>query len=195
MPEPRVIITPALADALALAIAGHAGQVRKDTTIPYISHVMAVAALVLEHGGDEEQAIAGLLHDLVEDCGAHQGPVVLARFGSRVHAIVMAATDSTADSRPPWRERKERYVAKLATLDPEVALVVSCDKLHNASCIVTDVEARGPGEFNRFAEGREGVSWYYGQLAKGLGPLVPPRLRSDLTKTVNQLQTLARTRA
>ncbi len=101
MPEPRVIVTPALADALALAlaIAGHARQERKGTGIPYVSHLMSVCALVLEHGGDEEQAIAALLHDLVEDCGAEQGPVVLARFGPRVHAFVMAATDSVGEPR------------------------------------------------------------------------------------------------
>jgi hypothetical protein len=138
------------------------------------------------------QAIAGLLHDLVEDCGAEQGPVVLARFGEQVHEIVMSATDSLAEPKPPWRERKQAYVSKLARLAPEIALVIACDKLHNARAIVADVEAGGWGEFKRFAGGAEGTSWYYGELAKGLGPLVPPRLRSELTKAVEQLQTLAR---
>jgi (p)ppGpp synthase/HD superfamily hydrolase len=191
MPEPRVIVTPALADALALAIAGHARQERKDTGIPYVSHLLAVCALVLEHGGDEEQAIAGLLHDLVEDCGAEQGPVVLARFGPRVHAMVLMATDSDGEPRPPWRLRKERYLAKLATLDSGTALVVGSDKSHNASAIVADVEAGGPDEFKRFAGGASGTVWYYSELARGLGPHLPPRLRADLTRAVDRLRTLA----
>lgn len=192
MPEPRVIVTPALADALSLAIAGHANQVRKGTGIAYVSHLMAVSALVLEHGGDEQQAIAGLLHDMLEDAGVEYGPVISNRFGERVHRIVRSATDSFDDPKPLWRERKERYTAKLATLDPEIALVIACDKLHNARAIVADVEARGSGEFQRFAGGASGTAWYYGELLKGLGPLVPPRLRQDLTKAVDRLQALAR---
>jgi (p)ppGpp synthase/HD superfamily hydrolase len=191
MPEPRVIVTPALADALALAIAGHARQERKGTGIPYVSHLMSVCALVLEHGGDEEQAIAALLHDLVEDCGAEQGSVVLARFGPRVHDMVQSATDSVGEPRPPWRERKERYVAKLATLDPETALVVGSDKTHNVKAIVADVEAGGREEFERFAGGASGTVWYYTELARRLGPLLPPRLRADLTGAVDRLRTLA----
>jgi (p)ppGpp synthase/HD superfamily hydrolase len=170
----------------------HALQERKGAGTPYVAHLMAVSAMVLENGGDEEQAIAGLLHDVIEDGGAEFAPELKARFGDEVARIVGLATDAATDPKPPWRVRKERYVAKLATLDRRAALVVGCDKLHNARAIVADVRAEGPGA--RFTADRPGIAWYYGALAAGLAPHLPPRLAAALTEAADEVMRLAELR-
>jgi hypothetical protein len=121
-----------LSEAAGFAFALHANQERKGSGIPYIAHLMSVAALVLEHGGDEEQAIAGLLHDAIEDVGAEQEAVIARRFGPRVARIVRACTDADTLPKPPWRARKEAYIAHLEHADRDVLLVSCADKLHNA---------------------------------------------------------------
>src|SRR6202790_4352965 len=161
MPTGRVL--PA---APPYAFALHASQRRKGTTIPYISHLMSVAALVLEHGGDEEQAIAGLLHDAIEDVGAEQEAVIAGRFGPRVARIVRACTDADTLPKPPWRARKEAYIAHLEHADRDALLVSCADKLHNARAIVGDLRTHGLAVFDRFTGGRAGTIWYYASLAK-----------------------------
>jgi GTP pyrophosphokinase len=151
------------AAALAYAALVHARQRRKGTNIPYISHLMSVSALVMEFGGDEDQAIAGLLHDVLEDCGAWHEAVIRAEFGGRVAEIVVACTDGVPDAsgaKPPWRERKQRYLAHLEDASDDVLLVSACDKLHNARAIAADLAA-GHDVFARFKAGREGTLWYY----------------------------------
>ncbi len=154
-------------DAVAFAASAHAGQTRKGTQIPYITHPLSVAGLVLEFGGDEEQAIAGLLHDVVEDCGVEL--VTLAdRFGIRVAAIVEGCTDGAPDEhgrKAPWLERKERYLSDLADEPDDTLLVCACDKLHNARSIVSDIRFVGSSIFDRFAATREQTIWYYRRLA------------------------------
>jgi (p)ppGpp synthase/HD superfamily hydrolase len=162
MPEPMT----KLADAFAYTARIHAPQVRKGTTIPYLSHLMSVSALILEHGGDEELAIAGLLHDAIEDVGAEQEPIILERYGARVAHIVRACTDADTLPKPPWRARKEAYLAHLETADPDVLLVSCADKLHNARAILSDLRTDGPTVFNRFKAGQEGTLWYYEALAE-----------------------------
>lgn len=159
---------PALAKALDFAAEAHQTQTRKGSNAPYISHLMGVSSLVIEHGGDEEQAIAALLHDVVEDCGAHYEGRVREVFGDRVAAIVLACTDGIPDesgAKSPWRERKEAYLRHLEHDASDDALLVSAsDKLHNARAIVTDA-AIDRDVFSRFTAGREGTLWYYSRLA------------------------------
>lgn len=154
-----------LSEALHLAAELHATQVRKGTSIPYVAHLMAVAALVLEDGGDEEQAIAAMLHDAVEDQG---GEPTLARiraeFGDRVADIVKACSDSVTTPKPPWRERKERYLAQLEHEPIEVRRVSAADKVHNARAILGDLRLLGLSVFDRFTAPREEVLWYYESL-------------------------------
>ncbi len=167
-----------LADALALAHAAHRAQKRKGTDIPYISHPMAVAALVLEYGGTETQAVAALLHDVIEDGGEEYDNRIGEIFGLEVLEIVRDCTDGTAESRLPavspedrhmaWEARKLAYLEHLETR-PRTApslLVAACDKLHNARAIVADLHTVGGAVFDRFKAGREGTLWYYGELVR-----------------------------
>jgi len=161
---------PRLHAALDYAAEAHQAQVRKGTSIAYLSHLMGVASLVIEHGGDEDQAIAGLLHDVLEDCGMHHEAAIRDHFGDRVADIVLACTDGAPDAqgdKAPWRERKEAYLAHLGSEPQDVLLVSACDKLHNARAIATDL-ASGEDVFTRFKGGRDGTLWYYGALARTL---------------------------
>jgi GTP pyrophosphokinase len=185
------MLTPRFREAFLLAAEKHAAQNRKKTTVPYISHLMSVAALVLEAGGDEDQAIAALLHDIVEDCGGH--PMldeVRQRFGDRVAHIVEGCTDSYTDPKPPWKQRKLDYLAHLAHADDDTRLVSAADKLHNARTIVTDLRLHGEPVFDRFAGGREGTLWYYRAVLDLLRDR-PNRLVPELDLVVTELHTLA----
>lgn len=171
-------LTERFARAVDYARTAHAGQTRKGTAIPYITHLLGVAALVLEFGGDEDQAIAGLLHDTLEDCGAHHEPIIRQQFGARVADIVLACTDGTAEAkgshtdpeakRREWLARKQAYLAHLAEASDDVLLVSACDKLHNARAIVQDIEdpSVGLAVFERFKAGQEGTLAYYESLAR-----------------------------
>jgi (p)ppGpp synthase/HD superfamily hydrolase len=166
-------LTGRYSDALDYARHQHAGQLRKGTQIPYLSHLMGVSALVLDHGGDEDQAIAGLLHDVIEDCGAQHEAVLRERFGERVTRIVLACTDGTQEDKAEfqtqeakytdWRRRKLAYLEHLRHADTDALLVSCCDKLHNARAIVGDLEnpAVGVAVFERFTAGRDGTLRYY----------------------------------
>jgi GTP pyrophosphokinase len=184
--------------ALALATRLHARQVRKETDIPYISHLIAVAGLVLENGGSRDEAIAGLLHDSIEDCGVdYPGGVsalrdrVRSEFGESVLAIVEGCTDAETVPKPPWRERKERYIAHLEEAPAEVRLVSCADKLHNARAIVADLRVMGEALFDRFNGGRDGTLWYYDSLAEVFERKGPEHLAAELRRTVETMQRLA----
>ena len=162
--------SPRLAAAFDYARAAHGAQRRKGTEIPYISHLMSVSALVMENGGDEDQAIAGLLHDVIEDCGGSHECIIRERFGERVGKIVADLTDGVPDAdgnKEPWRMRKERFLARHETMDDDSLLVSLCDKLHNARTIGVDLRA-GHDVFARFGKdvGRDGVVWYYDELVR-----------------------------
>jgi (p)ppGpp synthase/HD superfamily hydrolase len=162
--EPRML-TSRFREALWFAAFLHAGQWRKGTDIPYVAHLLAVSSLVLENGGSEDAAIAGLLHDAVEDQGGEQVLAQIAtRFGAPVAAIVEACSDSKQTPKPPWRERKERYIDHLATVTSETLLVSLADKLHNARAILADYRKIGEALWERFQGGRDGTLWYYGAL-------------------------------
>lgn len=189
-PTDRPVRWERLADAAALAFTLHAEQLRKGTEIPYVAHLMSVAALVLEHGGDEEQAIAGLLHDAIEDVGAEQEAVIAERFGPRVARIVRSCTDADTFPKPPWQTRKEAYIAHLAHADRDALLVSAADKLHNARAIVSDLRILGPTMFGRFSGGQDGTLWYYAALADAFCRLLPGALAGELAETVREMQRL-----
>jgi len=162
--------------AVDYARVAHATQARKGTSIPYLAHLLGVSSLVLDHGGDEDQAIAGLLHDVVEDCGAHHEARLQDMFGARVARIVMACTDGSAESKAghstpeakfgEWEMRKRRYLAHLQHIDDDALLVSGCDKLHNLRAIVADLSDPRVGQsvYTRFTGGRDGTRWYYAEL-------------------------------
>lgn len=164
-------------DALALASKLHRNQNRKDAPIPYLSHLMAVAGIVLEanayHQMDnlEDVAIGALLHDSIEDQG-HKIRLeeIREKFGDTVHRIVLECSDAIVTKKgqvkPPWRERKEAYLAKITSKSQETLLVSCADKLHNARCIMFDHDRMGDVVWDRFNAGKEGTVWYYESLVK-----------------------------
>lgn len=179
---------PRFEDALAYAARLHRAQVRKGSGIPYITHLLAVAAIVGEHGGGEDEVIAALLHDAVEDQGGQPRlEEIRARYGDAVAAIVWGCTDADTVPKPPWRARKEAYVAHLADASPGVRLVSSADKLHNARSILADLNALGPALWDRFTGGRDGSLWYYRALADAFLRLGPGPLADELDRTVREI--------
>ena len=160
-------MTPRYSQALALAAKAHEGQARKGTAIPYIVHPVGVAALVAQYGGDEDQQIAALLHDVLED-GGPAFTAQVAAFGERVLHMVMGCTDALPDAggtKAPWEERKRAYLTHLMDADNDTLLVSGCDKLYNARAILDDLQTIGPAVFERFSAGQPGTLWYYGQLS------------------------------
>ena len=186
-----VKLGPRFLRAFQFAAEKHAGQTRKASTIPYIAHLMGVASLVLEAGGDEDLAIAALLHDVVEDCGgAPMLKEVRRRFGSRVAKIVEGCTDADTYPKPPWRERKEKYIAHLREADADTRLVGAADKLNNVRSILSDYRAIGESVWSRFNGGREGTLWYYRTLRDQFLRHKTNRITRDLELAVHELETL-----
>ena len=179
--------------AFLFAAEKHSGQVRKASTTPYIAHLMGVASLTLEFGGDEDMAIAALLHDVVEDCGgAPMLREVKKRFGSRVAKIVDGCTDSDVEPKPPWRERKETYIRHLKDADAETRLVSAADKLNNVRSILSDYREVGESIWTRFNGGRDGTLWYYRALVREFRRGKPNRLIHELELVVRELEMLAK---
>jgi (p)ppGpp synthase/HD superfamily hydrolase len=192
-PAAAVKLGPRFLRGFLFAAEKHAGQTRKTTTIPYIAHLMGVASLVLEFGGDEDMAIAALLHDVVEDCGgAPMLKEVRRRFGSRVAKIVDGCTDSDVDPKPPWRGRKETYLRHLKSADAETKLVSAADKLNNARSILSDYREVGEPIWARFNGGREGTLWYYRALVQEFKRSKPSRLMRELELAVQELEMRAK---
>lgn len=182
------MLTDKIAQALALAIEAHDGQKRKGTNIPYIAHPMGVASIALDHGADEEQAMAALLHDAVEDGGAEYAERIRTKFGERVADIVAGCTDGVPDAsgiKPPWQARKQAYLDHLKTASYDVLLVSSSDKLHNARAIVEDLLNIGHTVFDRFSVSKDQTLWYYESLAQifeSRGTPVARALRSAVSE-------------
>ena len=186
-----VKLGPRFLRAFQFAAEKHAGQTRKASTIPYIAHLMSVASLVLEAGGDEDLAVAALLHDVVEDCGgAPMLKEVQRRFGKRVAHIVDGCTDFDTDPKPPWRERKENYLRHLKTADVGTRLVSAADKLNNIRSILTDYREVGESVWARFNGGREGTLWYYRALRDEFRRHKSSRLTRDYELAVRELEAL-----
>ena len=190
--RPAVRLGPRFLRAFLFAAEKHARQTRKASTIPYIAHLMGVASLVLEAGGDEDLVIAALLHDVVEDCGgAPMLREVRRRFGVRVAKVVDGCTDTDTDPKPPWRERKEKYIRHLRQADADTRLVSAGDKLNNVRSIVSDYRAIGERVWARFNGGREGTLWYYRTLRDEFVRHKPNRITRELELAVNELESLA----
>jgi hypothetical protein len=184
--------SPRYVDALAFAARLHVTQRRKGSSTPYVSHLLAVSALVWEAGGDEDQAIAGLLHDAAEDRGGEPTlQQIRQRFGARVARIVEDCTDSWEDPKPPWRDRKEAHLAHLRSAPLDSLLVVAADKLHNAEGTAHDVREEGPAVWDRFRGGRDGTIWYYRQVYEVLLGRLEGSLVPRLGRAVAELESLA----
>jgi (p)ppGpp synthase/HD superfamily hydrolase len=168
----------------------HRDQVRKGTSTPYITHLLAVASIVGENGGTEDEVVAALLHDAPEDQGGEARlKDIRARFGDGVAEIVDGCTDTYATPKPPWRERKERYLAHLADAPESVCLVASADKLHNARTVLSDYRLLGEDLWTRFNGKKEGTLWYYRAVVgtlQGNGPIV-----EELDRVVRELEMLS----
>jgi (p)ppGpp synthase/HD superfamily hydrolase len=176
--------------ALPYAARVHRDQVRKGTSTPYVTHLLAVASIVGENGGTEDEVVAALLHDAPEDQGgeARLGEI-RARFGDGVAEIVDGCTDTYETPKPPWRERKERYLAHLGGASGSVRLVSSADKLHNARAVLSDYGLVGEDLWTRFNGGKEGTLWYYRAVVdtlRGDGPVV-----EDLDRVVTELEAVS----
>jgi GTP pyrophosphokinase len=176
-------------DALAFAARRHADQLRKGTHVPYIAHLLGVTSIVLEYGATEEEAIGALLHDAVEDQKATLREIS-ARFGKNVAEIVAGCSDTDVDPKPPWRPRKEAYIAHVRSAKSSVQLVSAADKLHNARSIVQDYRAVGEAVWQRFNGGRDGTLWYYRALASAFMSTGSP-LAAELDQAVSELEELA----
>ncbi|SDC77688.1 HD domain-containing protein [Geodermatophilus telluris] len=167
-------------DAFAYAAEHHRKQLRKGSQVPYLTHLMSVSALVLEHGGSEDQAIAGLLHDAVEDAPKGTGGAVLAeirsRFGGDVADIVRACSDgldAQGNRHGTWAERKRAYVEALPSKPAEALLVTAADKTHNGLCIAADVRRYGQGFWSTFNASREELLWYYTSVERAVAARLP----------------------
>ena len=185
-----MLLGPRFTDALRLANELHAGQTRKASNVPYLSHVLSVGATVLEYGGDEDVAIAALLHDVVEDCGGLEiAELIRNRFGTRVVDIVLGCSDTTEKPKPPWQERNRRYLSHLPEAGPEVLLVSAADKLHNLQSLLREEGRLGKRLWNHFRAGRDGTLWYYERLLEIFrATLLPKELVDQIELHVTALR-------
>ena len=176
--------------ALIYASRLHRDQVRKGTNTPYITHLLAVASIVGENGGTEDEVVAALLHDAPEDQGGERTlQEIRTQFGDGVAEIVDGCTDTYEDPKPPWRERKERYLAHLEDAPASVRLVSSADKLHNARTVLSDYRLVGEDLWTRFNGKKEGTLWYYRAIVDtlpGESPIV-----EELDRVVTELEKLS----
>ena len=191
-------VSATFGEALQYTSRLHAGQARKQTQIPYISHLMTVAALVFEAGGSETAAIGALLHDAAEDQGGEPTlATIRAKFGPAVEEIVRHCSDdivAEGDKKRPWRIRKSEYIARLADTDAtnDALLVSLADKLHNCMAIVTDVSLHGPSVWDRFNGQPEDIAWYYNEILQIAQRKLPGnRLTNQLELWVPQLSAAA----
>jgi (p)ppGpp synthase/HD superfamily hydrolase len=196
MRETEIRLTERFDRAVLYALHVHGGQVRKGTTVPYAAHLLAVAATVLEYGGDEDLAIAALLHDAAEDQGGiRRLNDIRNRFGDRIASIVKSCSDGLVDVsaggvKEDWRKRKERYLAHLAGYDKDTLLVSLSDKVHNARSIVRDLRKSDVGRtvWNRFGRGKDDQVWYYAALADAFRQHLPGQLANELHEIVEVMR-------
>jgi (p)ppGpp synthase/HD superfamily hydrolase len=190
LPEP--VLSARFGAALAYAARLHARQSRKGTTRPYIAHLLGVTSTVLTHGGDEDEAIAALLHDAVEDQGGKPRLREIRRkFGARVARIVDACTDSYTEPKPPWLERKKEYLRHLRKADKSACLVSAADKLYNAREILADFRVHADAIWMRFSGEKHGTLWYYREVTRILRGKVPRQLGKELERIVWELERAA----
>ena len=183
-------------EALVYAARLHANQRRKGSDVPYVSHLLSVAALVLEHGGTEDEAIAALLHDAVEDQGGAATRAEIAeRFGSGVAEIVDGCTDSGETPKPDWLPRKQAHLACMHQASTSVRLVMAADKLANIRSILTGYRQQGEALWRVFKGGRDGTLWYYRAAADALAEHGQAPIVGELLAAVDELEALTRQRS
>ena len=188
------LLTARFEDALVFATRLHSRQTRKGSQTPYIAHLLSVAALVIESGCDEDTAIAALLHDAVEDQGGLETLAEIRnRFGDRVAGIVDSCSDAYELPKPPWKGRKEAYLAHLPEATPEARLVSLADKLHNARSILHDLH-NGENIWEKFNGGKEGTLWYYRSLVEIFRNLDDNFLVDEFIRVVKQIEELTGTK-
>lgn len=186
-------LTARFTSALEYAAQLHRTQVRKGGDVPYVSHLLAVAGLVMEHGANEDEVIAALLHDAIEDQGgAPTWEAIRARFGDRVVAIVDGCTDTEVTPKPRWRVRKDAYLAHLRTAEPSVRLVSAADKLHNARMLLADFRTSGDELWSRFNASKAETLWFYREVVSILGDGGTSALVDELERTVSALEAAVR---
>jgi (p)ppGpp synthase/HD superfamily hydrolase len=186
------LLTDRFIQALGYAAELHREQIRKGSGIPYVGHLLGVTSLALDHGADEDEAIAALLHDAIEDQGgAATRAEIRRRFGDHVTDIVDGCTDAEVIPKPPWRERKEAHLRHLRVASPSVRLVSAADKLHNALAILRDYRTKGEPLWERFRGGKEGTLWYYRELVATFDEFGPAALAAELRRTVTEIEVLA----
>ena len=179
-------------DALVYTARLHRDQMRKGSEVPYITHLLAVAAIVGENNGTENEVVAALLHDAPEDRGGKKRlEEIRTRYGDEVAEIVDGCTDTYEDPKPEWRPRKEAYVAHVAEAPPSVRLVSAADKLHNARSILADLRAVGNELWDRFTGGREGTLWYYRALVEAYAGVGSNPIVKELDRVVREIEALA----
>jgi (p)ppGpp synthase/HD superfamily hydrolase len=188
-----------LTRAAELALSWHAGQSRKGSDVPYVSHLLQVTGLVLEHGGDADQAVAGFLHDCLEDVSAPEErrvreAILREEFGEGVLRMVLACTDTeegeTLGNKAPWKQRKRRYLEHLAQGDGRSALVGACDKRHNLGAFVAGVRAHGVQYLGKFRAGAADQVWYFESVVEALRGRIPRRLEQELEKLLADFRAL-----
>lgn len=190
-----MILSDRFTNAMTYAIFVHKSQNRKNTNVPYISHLLAVTSIVLEEGGDEDLAIAALLHDSVEDQGGMDRLIdIRLHYGERVANIVEACSDSFTSPKSPWKIRKDYYLEHLKTADEDVLLISLADKLHNSSTICRDFQKEGEKIWGRFNGGKEGTIWYYKQLVEifiksNKYPILINQLQENVTRIEEYAET------
>lgn len=184
-----MILTDRYKQALEFAFDVHRSQERKGSGTPYIAHILGVSSMALENGANEDEAIAALLHDAAEDQGGERMlSEIEARFGSYVAGLVTECTDAVEEPKPPWKERKLRYLSHLKSASSSAVLIASCDKLYNLRSIVSDFRLIGDSIWGRFTGGKEGVLWYYRELEKALA--MPEPLRAEFGRSLAELNGL-----
>lgn len=201
-PLPVPVILPAdarrLGRALEFAAERHGGQARKGTDIPYVSHLLHVAGFVLEHGGDVDQAMAALLHDVIEDCGVTAAELE-SYFGPRVARIVQECTDlldgDTPATKSDWSARRQRYLAHLPEAWPPSLLVAACDKRHNLAALVADLDRHGLAYLDRFNAGGDQQLAFYRAFLDAVRSAIPAALAADLAELSDALAAALKRRA
>ena len=182
------ILSERFEEALIFAARLHANQTRKQSNTPYIAHLLGVTSIVLEDGGSEDEAIAALLHDAVEDQGGLRTLAEIRnKFGDQVADIVLEVSDSFEEPKPAWRQRKEAYIDSIRESSPPALRVSLADKVYNARSTLQDVRREGESAWEKFNGGREGTLWYYEQLIQAFGQHGQSRLLSELTRIVEKL--------
>jgi (p)ppGpp synthase/HD superfamily hydrolase len=178
--------------ALVFSFQTHRTQIRKNSSIPYISHLLSVCSIVLEAGGDEDTAIASLLHDAAEDQGGSETiQVIRNEFGNRVADLVLACSDTLSDPKPDWKIRKTKHLGKLSKAGPEVLLITIADKIHNARSLYRDLDDMGNIIWDSFNGGKSGTLWYYSELDQILEKTSHKELYQEFHNLVNDIKKLS----